>query len=231
MSSLELLLLVLLLVSWGASIWGYRRLRDSVEELARERVEQVELQTNIARIVGELQLAADELGEALASRTSQLHRLLGEADGRISDAGEMLDALRQGLETAPSPRNGSHTVVHLAPVEMPVPVAAVAPAASPAQAAPVTAPATPPAAAPVMTPVAAPVPVSAYDVARRLAAEGLDAGEIAQRMQRGREEVRLLLQMSQGMRPGAGSGNAGGKSNGRVPATNGRAHNPADNAA
>ena len=65
------------------------------------------------------------------------------------------------------------------------------------------------AAAPAAPPEQAPRPTespdSAFQEVRRLAASGLSAAEIAQRTHRGREEVRLLLQLARAAEPNEGT--------------------------
>src|SRR5581483_7581061 len=83
--SLELLLLVLLLVTWGVMLWGYQRLSRDLDDLARERVEQRELQAHLAHVIRQLQQTADGLGGALAARAGKLETLLRTADQRVAE--------------------------------------------------------------------------------------------------------------------------------------------------
>jgi hypothetical protein len=170
MTTIEMALLLLLAATWAALLWVYRRLTGEIDDLARERVEHTELQSNIAQMVAQLQQAADELGEALAARTGKLQELLAQADRRIAEY-----ATREALAAAErswlAPGNASRFPAQ--PVqETHGADGTVLERGSSAAAA-------------------------GYSEVRRLAEQGLDPVTIAQRTNRGREEVRLLLQLGQ----------------------------------
>ncbi len=181
---METVLLLLLLGTWGGIFWVYRRLSQDLDDVARDRVEQSEMQGNLTRMVGQLQEAADELAQAMTARTGRLQDLLDRADQRITqlddltarlqEFGQMADALTHGYGN-----NGGGV----------------------RQADAVAAPAAPPA----QTPRPAESGYSAFEEVRRLAAEGLTPAEIAQRTHRGREEIRLLLQLAQAAEPNEGT--------------------------
>jgi hypothetical protein len=193
--SLELLLLVLLLATWGALLWGYQRLSRDLDDLARERAEQRELQANLAHVIRQLQQTADGLGGALATRAGKLETLLRTADQRVAEL-TALKALEEQL-------------VHLAGERRPVgrraapgqelagrvgrdPVGAGLPAGA----------SSPDGGAPLAGfHAAVPLSPEAGGVSRddilRLAAAGLGPAEIARLTHRGREEIRLLLQLAE----------------------------------
>lgn len=191
MSISTLVLAVLLVATWSGIFWIYRKLSHDIDELARERVEQVEMQSNIARMVAQLQLAADELGEALAARTGRLQELLGDADQRTADAARMVAQLTQLLmaheqaQQAALQAQQALQAQHSANAET---LPASAREVSDARVAPDEA--TRDRTEPVRT-------VGSYDEVRRLAAQGWDISTIAQLTGRGREEVRLFLQFAQ----------------------------------
>lgn len=83
------LLVVALGLTWIVG-WGHRRLSTEIDELARDRVEHTELQVSVGRTLGQLQMAADELADALATRTGRLHELLTQADTQASTLGEAI---------------------------------------------------------------------------------------------------------------------------------------------
>ncbi len=227
------LLVLALGLTWVVGWRGHRRLSTEIDELARDRVEHTELQGSVGRTLGQLQMAADELAEALATRTGRLHELLSQADTQASTLGEAISvaqsmaqrvasdvaALRaqvgsvQGLiDSSPSPlvvgnghKNGSGngashgrraywtTVAPRQDAAYPVAVAdehaydagAIDLPAQPTEL--------------VSEPEGAPASPA---VVKRLAREGLDLATIARRTNRGREEVRLLLQFGAGGRAG-----------------------------
>lgn len=227
-----LFLVVALGLTWVVGWRGHRRLSTEIDELVRDRVEHTELQGSVGRTLGQLQMAADELAEALATRTGRLHELLTQADTQASTLGEAIAvaqsmaqrvasdvaALRaqvgsvQGwIDASLSPvvvgsghKNGagngsSHdrradwtTVAPRQGSAYPVTVVMVADDHAydagaidqPAQVADL-----------VSEPEGA--PASPAEV-KRLAREGLDLATIARRTNRGREEVRLLLQFGAG---------------------------------
>lgn len=213
MSAFSTLLLLLLIGTWGAIFWVYRRLSRDLDELARERVDAAEAQANVTQVATQLQQAADELGEALAVRTERLEQLLRAADERLARLAQ--------LPAAPAPQLAPASVRREEHVPSPVTVQPAAAATVPgttmesalSRSAPSSVPngtahgmlgnaAVRPTNAAALAPRAAAGSEAAgaktlgsYDEVRRLAAEGLDAVTIAQRTNRGREEVRLLLQL------------------------------------
>lgn len=233
------LLVVALGLTWIVGWRGHRRLSTEIDELARDRVEHTELQGSVGRTLGQLQMAADELADALATRTGRLHELLTQADTQASTLGEAIAvaqsmaqrvasdvaALRaqvgsvQGwIDASPSPvvvgnghKNGagngaSHdrradwtTVAPRQDSTYPVAVAEAD--------AYDTGAIDMPAQVQDLANEADGAPASPAEV-MRLAREGLDLATIARRTNRGREEVRLLLQF------GAGGG-AGGRASRR----------------
>ncbi len=231
------LLVVALGLTWIVGWRSHRRLSTEIDELARDRVEHTELQGSVGRALGQLQMAADELAEALATRTGRLHELLTQADTQASTLGEAIAvaqlmaqqvasdvaALRaqvgsvQGwIDASPSPvvvgnghKNGAgNGASHdrradwttVAPREVsthPVTVADLGTYDTGAIDMPAQV-------ADVMSEEDG-APFSPAEV-RRLAREGLDLATIARRTNRGREEVRLLLQFGAG---GGASGRVG----------------------
>jgi hypothetical protein len=181
---METVLLLLLLGTWGGIFWVYRRLSHDLDDVARDRVEQSEMQGNLTRMVGQLQQAADELAQAMSARTGKLQDLFDQADHRIAqlndltarlqEFGQMADALAHGYGN-----NGAGVRYADAAAD-----AAALPeqASRPAESGD-----------------------SAFEEVRRLADQGLSAAEIAQRTHRGREEVRLLLQLAQAAQPNEGT--------------------------
>jgi hypothetical protein len=181
---METILLLLLLGTWGGVFWVYRRLRRDLDDVARDRAQHSEMQANLAQMVGQLQEAADELAQAMSARTGRLQDLLDKADRRIADIGDLVQRLQEFGQMADALRheygnNGAGVR------------AAHAAAASAAQ--------------PEQAPQPVEHPDSAFEEVRRLAAEGLSAAEIAQRTHRGREEVRLLLQLARAAEPNEGT--------------------------
>ena len=79
-----------LVVTWVLGAKMIRRTAMELDEFARDRVEHDELQTSIGRTLGQLQLAADNLADALATRTERLHALLAQADAQSAMLGEAL---------------------------------------------------------------------------------------------------------------------------------------------
>lgn len=231
------LLVVALGLTWFVG-WNVRRLlSNEIDELARDRVEHTELQGSVGRTLGQLQMAADELAEALATRTGRLHELLSQADAQASTLGEAIAVAQsmaqrvasdvaslraqvgsvQGwIDASPSPvavgnghKNGagngaSHdrradwtTVAPRQDAAYPVAVVTVAEADAYDSGA-----IDQPAQVSDLVSGSDGAPASPAEV-RRLAREGLDLATIARRTNRGREEVRLLLEF------GAGGGTGG----------------------
>jgi sensor c-di-GMP phosphodiesterase-like protein len=182
---METILLILLLGTWTGIYWGYQRLKREMDGLARDRGQQAETQRALTRLATELQEAADELAQATSARSARLRELLGQADRRIGEVeaalarlpsaegsaqfGQMADA-----QTRAGTNNGGSARVAAS--------ALPAVAASKGEV--------------VGRGAAGAVGLSGYEEVRWLAAQGLGEAEIAQRTQRGREEVRLLLQLT-----------------------------------
>ena len=204
---METVLLLLLLGTWGGMFWMYRRFTREIDDLARERVEQTETQASLARMVAQLQEAADELAQAMSARTGRLRALLEQADRRAADLAEALTRVQHAQVQARFETQRHDAQRH----ERAISGAALAP-----RAVPPTGPAPAPASAPGANGLAktsalgkaspevgqvadADTHGNAHngsdDEVRRLAALGLSQAEIAQRTHRGREEVRLLLQL------------------------------------
>ena len=175
---METLFLFLLLVTWGGVFWFYRRLRRDLDAAARERAEHSEVQANLAHTLGQLHEAAGELAQAMAARTGRLRDLLDQADERIAQIDDLVQRLHEFGHLADALRHeygNNGAGVRAAH------------------------------AAPEQPSWPAGSPDSAFEEVRRLAAAGLSAAEIAQRTHRGREEVRLLLQLARAAEPNEGT--------------------------
>ena len=83
-------LVVGLVATWVLGARMIRRMAAELDEFARDRVEHDELQTSVGRTLGQLQLAADNLADALATRTERLHQLLAQADAQAAMLGEAI---------------------------------------------------------------------------------------------------------------------------------------------
>jgi hypothetical protein len=180
---MESVLLLLLLGTWATMYWLYRRLTREIDDLARERVQQTEVQGALARMATQLQEAADELAQAMSARSGRLQELLGQADRRIAAVDAALTRLREAefshltdVQPVADANNGANVRLANAVSSRPERTPETAASAG-------------------MGPAAA--GLSGYEEVRRLAAQGLDEAEIAQRTHRGREEVRLLLRLTQ----------------------------------
>lgn len=79
-----------LVATWVFGARMIRRTATELDEFARDRVEHDELQTSVGRTLGQLQLAADNLADALATRTERLHELLAQADAQSAMLGEAI---------------------------------------------------------------------------------------------------------------------------------------------
>ena len=79
-----------LVATWVFGARMIRRTASELDEFARDRVEHDELQTSVGRTLGQLQLAADNLADALATRTERLHELLAQADAQSAMLGEAI---------------------------------------------------------------------------------------------------------------------------------------------
>mgnify|MGYP006277811781 CR=1 FL=1 len=79
-----------LVATWVLGARMIRRMATELDEFARDRVEHDELQTSVGRTLGQLQLAADNLADALATRTERLHELLAQADAQSATLGEAI---------------------------------------------------------------------------------------------------------------------------------------------
>jgi hypothetical protein len=88
--SVIMLLVVGLVATWVFGARMIRRMASELDEFARDRVEHDELQTSVGRTLGQLQLAADNLADALATRTERLHELLAQADAQSAMLGEAI---------------------------------------------------------------------------------------------------------------------------------------------
>jgi hypothetical protein len=184
---METVLLLFLLGTWVAMYWLYRHLTREIDDLARERVQQTEVQGALAHMATQLQEAADELAQAMSTRSGRLQELLGQADRRIAAVDAALARLREAevsqlTDVQPPAGRNNGASVRLADAVSSRPERTPQTAASSS---------TGPAAA----------GLSGYEEVRRLAAQGLDEAEIAQRTHRGREEVRLLLRLTQAAQP------------------------------
>ena len=84
------LLFIGLVATWVFGARMIRRTASELDEFARDRVEHDELQTSVGRTLGQLQLAADNLADALATRTERLHELLAQADAQSAMLGEAI---------------------------------------------------------------------------------------------------------------------------------------------
>ena len=85
-----LLLGVGLVATWVLGARMIRRTATELDEYARDRVEHDELQTSVGRTLGQLQVAADNLADALATQTERLHELLAQADAQSAMLGEAI---------------------------------------------------------------------------------------------------------------------------------------------
>lgn len=193
--SLELLLLVLLLATWGVMLWGYQRLSRDLDDLARERVEQRELQANLAHVIRQLQQTADGLGDALAARAGKLETLLRTADQRVAELAALKAFQEQlaHLSGERGPVGGRGAAGH----HQPEAGMAATPPSADAGGAALAGVRRAMGGMEAARPPAADAGGTSRDDVLRLAAAGLEPAEIARLTHRGREEVRLLLQLAE----------------------------------
>lgn len=210
------LLVVALGLTWVIGARVMRRLTTDIDELARERVDHSETPSSVGRTLGQLQVAADNLAEALATRTERLYEVMAQADTQAATIGEAITvahALAQRLSnevtalrvqisndvvassTVPDQlmtqnghRNGAETYGAGSGWTVVPPIQ-------------VTDGRTVNPSATGASNGLASVP-SSVDEVRRLALDGVDLATIARRTNRGREEVRLLLRFAGGSTTG-----------------------------
>jgi hypothetical protein len=178
MTTLEAILIVAFLAVAGGALWMYRRLLALGAEVGRLTREQRALQARLDNVTSVASVASGAAPSTDSSGASQLVGLAGMAAQLQQAADELADAAAD--------REGRLQELLAAADRRIVDLAAAGPAPRPAQGA-----------------SGADAPAAGYDEVWRLAAEGFAPAEIAQRTHRGREEVRLLLQVGQpGQSPG-----------------------------
>lgn len=184
----------------------YRVLRRDVSDLRERQDAQANLQLHagVNEMIAELRNTADQINQEMLVRASTLQRLIDDAEKRSRQLEKENRAARDdlmGVRGAAAYRAVANATEQR-PANEPRPTRRTGDAA----AAPPTdekRPARrPPAAGNSPSPVDAPAPefrpvdlveTGRHQMVRRLAAEGLDSLEIAQRTQIGREEVDLIL--------------------------------------
>ncbi len=78
--------------TWVVGARLLRRVTRELDEVARDRVEPDDVQASVGRTLGQLQVAADNLADALATRTERLNELLDLVDARAVTLGEAMSA-------------------------------------------------------------------------------------------------------------------------------------------
>jgi hypothetical protein len=175
MTTLDAVLIVALLAVAGGALWMYRRLLALGADVGRLTHEQRALQarldsvTDVTSVAGGDAPSADSIGATQVAGLVGMAAQLQRAADELADAAAGREDRLQELLAAADRR-----IAELA-------AQATSRPAPPTQGA---------------NDADAPAPAS-YDDVWRLAAEGLAPAEIARRTHRGREEVRLLLQVGQ----------------------------------
>lgn len=191
------LVLALFLGTWLAGLWAWHRFADDVKQAGTATAANADGErAAVTRLAADIERVADEIDHVLAVRTERLQALIDDADRRIAELDERVRSTDGTAESydGPAPVTPVAPVALAAPALPAPPVAPVAPVASVASVAPAS-PAPPARPAPPAEAVAG-RRGSVEDV-WRLTSEGHDTDTIARLTNRGREEVRLLLQRRQ----------------------------------
>ena len=138
----------LLLATWVRMSVTHRSLRTAIESRAAQQSSEAEAEATIAQMVTQVSQVADEVNEALSSRTVALEELLRHADRAVTTLGDR--GVSGGLVAPGKPFPGGRSTL------------------------------------------------DDFAEMRRLAESGMNTAEIAQQMHRGREEIRLVLDIATG---------------------------------